>query len=455
MPVYSVDDDQITVGEFLRKPSTSPSIQNADTRIRELINCHGIIHYTRSGIRAEITAESDQAEKGDFLVLADVCATGESQTIVAAFNPSDYAFADPRDRPTNNPFGFNAKKYMDRRPETRTVDFTNTINSLDAVLRTIVSGSQIATPIKDVVIVTHAGEGGFLFMKLRNNSPHRQISYYDLYAYLNDQNRPQMTSRQIRNNANIYIRGCNIGKEPRYLDLVKRLFGNNVKVTAPKHLDNFNYFRSGSTKHRYEHLSYCFTVFNKIALSNKQQVVDAFNNHSPSFEDIFINRITNALFNTWVPQNINNNSEVVHPCSNPIDNALTVTREFRHRFDNNLYNFDVSLDSNPLSVNLRIDILKDSLRQGDTMKSSHNFPEYHQFGYSSLDEFVDNLNWHFNWDNNTNTLHCRGTRHLYQLRIPITDGNNNLFLNVFLDTGNKQYEHQQIVETDSRFFGSV
>ena len=87
-------------------------------------------------------------------------------------------------------FGFNAKKYMDRRPETRTVDFTNTINSLDAVLRTIVSGSQIATPIKDVVIVTHAGEGGFLFMNLRNNSPHRQISYYDLDAYLNDQNRP-------------------------------------------------------------------------------------------------------------------------------------------------------------------------------------------------------------------------------------------------------------------------
>ena len=50
MPVYSVDDDQTTVGEFLRKPSTSPPIQNADTRIRELINCHGeSIHYTRSG----------------------------------------------------------------------------------------------------------------------------------------------------------------------------------------------------------------------------------------------------------------------------------------------------------------------------------------------------------------------------------------------------------------------
>ena len=144
----------------------------------------------------------------------------------------------------------------------------------------------------------------------------------------------------------------------------------------------------------------------------------------------------------------------MHPCSNPIDNALTVTREFRHRFDNPLYTFDISLDSNP-PANQRIDILKGSLRQVDTMKSSHNFPEYHQFGYSSLDEFVDNLNWQFNWNNNTNTLHCSGSRHLYQLRIPITDANNNLFLNAFLDTGNRQFEHHQIVETDSRFLGSV
>ena len=42
--------------------------------------------------RTEITVESDQAEKGDFLVLADVCATGGSQTIVAAFNPSGLCF---------------------------------------------------------------------------------------------------------------------------------------------------------------------------------------------------------------------------------------------------------------------------------------------------------------------------------------------------------------------------
>lgn len=454
MPVYSVNEDQTTVGEFLRKPSLTPPIENADTRVTDLINCQGVVHYTRSGTRTEVSEESFQIERGDLLSVAAVCATGSSQTIVAAIQASDYAFADPRDQNTGNPFGFNAKNYMNRRPQTRTVDFSNTIDSLDAVLRTIVSGNQISSPINDVIIVTHAGEGGFLFLKLRNSNQFRQISYYDLETYLNDQNRPQITPRQIKNDANIHIRGCNIGKESRYLELVKRLFGNNATVTAPKHLDNYSFFRSGTTIHRYEHLSYCFTAFNKTALANKQQVVDAFNNHSPSFEDIFANAITNTLFNTWVPQNINNNSVATHPCSNPIDNALTVTREYRHRFDNQLYTFDIDLDSNP-PANQRIDILKDALRQVDTMKSSHNFPEYHQFGYSSLNEFVDNLNWNFNWNNSNKILHCSGSRHLYQLRIPITDENNNLFLNAFLDTGNRQYVHQQLVETDSRFFESV
>ncbi len=449
MPVYSVNDDQTTVGEFLRKPSTSPAIQNPDTRIPELINCHGIIHYTRSGTRTEITTESDQVEKGDFLVLADVCATGSSQTIVAAFNPSDYAFIMPSDS-----FGTNGTNYMNRRPETRTIVSSSTINSLDAVLRTIVSGNQITTPLKDVLIVTHAGEGGFLFMRLTNGTTNTQISYYDLEAYVNDTSRPQITSRQLDNSANVHIRGCNIGKEPRYLNLVKRLFGNNVTITAPKHLDSFSFFRSGSTIHRYEHLSYCFTVFNRTALSNKTQVVDAFKNHSPSFEDIFGTAITDAQFNSWVPQNVSNDSETTHACSNPIDSALTVNRKFKHRFDNPLYTFDIGLDSEP-PANQRIDILKDTLRQVDTMKSSHDFPEYHQFGYSSLDEFVDNLNWQFNWNNSTNNLHCRGSRHLYQLRIPITDTSNNLFINAFLDTGTKQYVHHQLVETDSQFFATV
>jgi hypothetical protein len=449
MPTYPVNQNQTSVGEFLRQRSISPRIQNPNTRVPELLQCHGVVHYTRSGTRTVVSDESFQVERGDFLVVADVCATGESQTIVAAFQSSDFAFVIPRDT-----FGTNAENYMNRRPETRTIVSSGTINSLDAILSTIISGPLITTPIKDILIVSHANGGGFLFMKLRNNSQSDRISYDELENFFNEQNRPQMNSRYIRDNANIYIRGCNIGKESRFLSLIKRLFGNNVTVTAPKHIDRFAFITYGSTTHRYENMLYHFIIYNRTALANKQQVVDAFYNRTPSFEDVFNHSITEAQFDSWVPQNINNNSTANHPCSNPIDNHLTVEREFRHRIDNPLYNYNITLESNPQD-DQRIGILRGFLSSDDTMKSSHTFPAYEQLGYSSLDDFVDNLNWQFNWNNSSNTLNCRGSRHSYELRIPITDANNILFVNAFLNTGNRQYVYQQILETDSRFFGSV
>ncbi|MDY0083976.1 MAG: hypothetical protein RBR74_12400 [Ignavibacteriaceae bacterium] len=450
MATYTVNQSQTTVGGFLRLTSINPIIQNPDTRIPELIQCNGIVHYTRSGTRTVVSDENFQIEAGDLLVVADICATGSSQTIVASPQVSDYAFILPTDN-----FGTNADNYINRRPETRTILSSSFGDSLEAVLNTIVSGPQITSPIKDIIIVTHAGEGGFLFLKLMNNSaPPDQISYYALQDYLNEQVRPQITSRQIKNDTNIHIRGCNIGKEPRYLDLLKRLFGNNVSVTAPKHLDSFSYLSQGTTIHRYEHLSYCFTVFNKNAFTNKQQVISAFINHLPAFEDIYGNSLTQAQLNSWIPQDIRSNAETLYQCTNPISSSLRVNKKYIHRFDNPLYTFDIELDSEP-TANQRIDELKNALRQVDTMQTSHDFPEYHQFGYSSLDEFVDNISWRFTWDNSSDTLHCVGSRHLYQLRIPITDTNNQLFLNAFLGAGEKRYLHHQLIETDTRFFTKI
>jgi len=449
MPTYPVNQNQTTAGQFLKQPAINPAIQNANTRVPELINCNGVVHYTRSGTRTVVSSESFQVERGDFLVVADVCATGSSQTLVADFQSKDYAFIMPRDN-----FGSHAENYMNRRPATTAIVSSNTINSLDAILRTIISGSSITTPIKDVLVVSHANAGGYLFIKLRNNDQLNHITYNSLEEYLNDQNRPQLTSRQIKDNVNIHIRGCNIGKETRFLDLIKRLFGNNVTVTAPKHLDRFAFFTSGSTTHRYENMVYHFIIFNRTPLANKQEVEDAFVNHTPSFSDVLGNTISRAQFTAWIPQNVSANSTTNHVFTNPIDPQLTIEREFRHRHDNPLFTYNISLNSNP-PANQRIDILKQVLGNDDTMKTSHTFPTYEQLGYSSLDDFVDNLNWQFNWNNSANNLNCRGSRHSYELRIPVTDANNSLYVNAFLATGNRQFVHQQILETDSKFFGSV
>ncbi len=447
MPVYSVNLDR-TIGEFLKLPYLSPAIQNADKRVPELLKCQGVIHYTRSGTRTIVTDENFQAKRGDFVVVADQCGTGQSQTFVAGFQTSDYAFVMPADD-----FGHNAENFMNRRPATKAIMSVQGLDSLDAILSIIESGGQITTTINDVIIVSHANAGGFLFFKLRNNSPVPQISYYDLDDYIKSSSRPQMTNRLIRNDGHVLIRGCNIGKEPRFLQLIKKLFGGHVTVTGPKHLDRFAFFSHGSTIYRYENMLYNFEIYNKTAFVNKNQVVQAYIHHTPLFADIFGNAITSAQYTEWVPANISQpETKTLHKCSIPIDPAETIDRLFKHHNDNQLFRYSVSLGSNPAD---KKDTLKQALSNDDKMKSSNPFPQYEQFGYKSLDDFVDNLNWSFHWDNSAKELNCRGGRHRYQLRIPITDQSNNLFVNSFLNSGNKQYVHHQILETDSHFFGSV
>lgn len=452
MPVYTVNDDKTTVADFLKKSSISPALENPDTLVPALIKCEGIIHYTRSGKRTVVVDENMDVERGEFLSVADVCASGDSKTLVAAVPASDYAFVMPGDN-----FGSNAENYLNRRPETKTIKASAAINSLDSILSTIISGSSITTPIKDVLIVSHANVGGFLFIKLRNSSLSDQIGYNELDEYLKEKNRPKITDRHLSNNANIHIRGCNIGRETRFLELVKKAFGDNVTVTAPKFLDNFSFLKEGSTIHRYEHLSYDFAVFKGTAFPNRNELLKVFQNHSPAFEDLFGNAITNDQFDSWLPNNIVNNSSAEHPCSNPVSSKLKVVRDFIHRppvQNKPLYTVDLELDSEP-EADQQKDILRDSLKNADTMKPSHAFPEYEQFGYSSYDEFIDGLDWKFKWIKEEEVLNCKGSRHVYALRIPITDKKNNLFLNALLDSGDRKYVHQQLLETDSTFFGSV
>ncbi len=451
MPVYSVNQDT-TIGEFLRLPYLSPPIENPDARIGALISCQGIVLYTRSGIRTVITSEGFQAGRGDFVVVASQCSTGQSQTIVAALQPTDYAFITPA---LTNDFGREAEIYMNRRPATKAIADPAKPESLYGVLSIIKLGNYITTPINDIIIVSHANAGGFLFFKLTEDSDNDFISYNELDDYLNNSSRPQMTSNLIRNNGRILIRGCNIGKEPRFLRLVKRLFGGQATVTAPKHCDSFVHYNNAKITYTFEHMLYNFEVHNKTPI-NRNQLLHAFINHSPQYSDIFGNTITAAQYNDWIPTRISNPLiEVRHSCSVPLPAAF-VNREFQYKMEEffggkNAY--DIPLTSNPPD-DQKIDILKNNLQNNAIMKSTYPFPQYEQFGYKSVDDFVDNLAWNFSWNDNDKKLLCSGKRHRYRLLIPIADGNNSLFLNSF-KSGDNQYVHHQLLETDSRFFETV
>ncbi|MBT8399864.1 MAG: hypothetical protein KJO98_05255 [Rhodothermia bacterium] len=437
MPLHpvNINQEETTVGEFL----TSKGV----TGLPALLACGGVVHFTRGGERNDVSDEGHTITRGDFVFVADQCPTGQGQTVNVTVAPTDFAFVVPGDG-----FGVNARNYLNRRPTTRVI---TGVNSLDAILNVIESGAQISVPIDDIFIVSHANVGGFLFFKLNNADPDNQINFAELDQYASQATRPQITSRIMRDTANLHIRGCNIGQAQPFLDKLKEIFGGNVTVTAPKFFDFFGFFQRGSTITRFECFLYLFNILSPTAIGSRPQLVDRF--RQASFEDFDGNAMPDQ-WNTWVPRNINANSETVHPCTSPIDPAMTIEREYRHRHRNPLFRYRVTMDAEPPAAQ-RVDILRSVLAQDPLMQTSHAFPQYKWFGYQSLNDFVDGLSWNCVWNAAAGEMRCAGSRHEYELRIPVTDASNNLLVNALPNAGSRQFQRQDLLETDSRFFGSA
>ena len=115
-----------------------------------------------------------------------------------------------------------------------------------------------------------------------------------------------------------------------------------------------------------------------------------------------------------------------------------------------------NLDSEPDSsdeIDPRVEIMREYLEGQPDMQESHPFPKYRQYGYDNLDEFVDNLRWNFRWSKGK--LKFSAYRYVYEVRIPITDEENILYINACYPGSSKKYIRQDIVETDDKFFGII
>jgi hypothetical protein len=410
----------------------------------------------------------EEIDRGGFLAVADQCASGGQQTVVANPGSRDFAFVLPSDS-----FGTNARNYMNRRPSTIAV---TACRSLDSILRAICYPNaaaqrlarHITNPINNVIIVSHAGATGALFCKLNDRSGENQIFLDQLCPYVNDLSaRPEVDDSIVRDAAstNIYIRGCNVGQEPQFLRFIKQIFGGSVTVTAPLHEDRFEYFRDGGTIYRFEFMRKCFKVARKVQASDKSDLVRLFQGLNAT--DIHGTAITQAQWNSWIPSNIHpspQNNEVLnnYPCTITFHQRATVERFYRYR-SRDFYQYDITWGGPgpiPSGHSDRVQMVRDALASERTMASDYpssscRFPMYRRWGFSSVTDFVNGLRWTFTVSRNV--LTCTGGLYEYEVRIPITDASNTLMVNAILATGNRQYISgcNNIVETDANLFASV
>ncbi len=442
MALHRVDisQDETTVGVFLASRVEG---------LPALLACGGVLHFTRGGERTEVSEEGYSVHRGDFVFVADQCPTGQAQTVTTRDFPSDFAFIMASDA-----FGTNARHYMNRRPVT-TVAANQ--GSLHAIVQAVHAGAAITAPIRDLVIVSHASAGGFLFFKLFDSSAAGSVSFEDLKGYLLNASRPTITTRILRQGANVHIRGCNIGNATPFLEKIKRVFGNHVTVTAPKFLTEYGFFQEGSTTTRWESLAYAFTLRRAQQAASRQALITLF--RQAHFADVHGTPIPDANWNTWVPQNIHANSSTTHACTNPVHANAPAMRDFKYFAParRRIGPYDLELEEEPATDAEKRQILRDSLPRLESMQDSYEFPEYEWYGFESAEDLVDSIRWTFTWNDEEDggLLRCVGSWHEYQVRVPITDTGNTLLVNIVDPQNPRQFLRQDLVETDTTFFGSA
>ena len=461
--------EQTTVGEFLRQSGLQPPFSDPDSRLPALIECEGIIHETRSGeIFGPVDAEDYEVLEGDFLVVHEECPSGESQTITMDPQASDFAFIMGSDSFYNN-----ASAYLSRRPSTIVVPRGN-INSLEEILQTVINGSQITMPIRNIIIVSHAAEE-LLSFRLTDDASETRI-YPDLICpYVSNTERPQITDRQISSSNSIYIHGCNIGKHEQFLRFIKDIFGGECTVTAPKHIDFFGGFNYSGRRGRFEYMLYHYTVITRERVSSKDELVGLFRDKYELETDINGTLITEANWTDWLPaesalhpsgSGTRTSSSHRHDCSSPVDSQMHVSREYRYTAQDpyrfNLSSWDQPGTDPPEDESEILDNLRTVMEGLDEMQTNYpssdcQYPYYTRWGYDSFDDFFDAMHWSTRWNASTRIMVCTAMRHRYELRIPISDDQNSLMINAILNTGDREYmpDCHDLEETNPDFFASV
>lgn len=478
-----LDQEETTVKEYL---------DQSDDNLKKLIEeCEGIIHYTRSGTRTVVDSTEFELKKGDFLFVADACSTGEAHEQVAPdFQSIDYAFVHPDDS-----FGQNAEYYIIARPDTEVID---TSRSLKNNLSIIISGDEVNNTINDIIIVSHASGEVALFLKLNDDDQNDNIEYYELCEYISKEDRPKVTDRYIKNDSSIHIRGCNVGREKRFLKLLQQLFGGEVTVTAPRHYDvfghsyynySFRYSEGGdrtsvqwSTALCYEYMCYNFSIYSSKKADSRDEVVEMFDNKK--FSNIYDNSIEKDTWNEWVPaESVIHSGDSVeldigrdfpsevtsyveedflgrdHPDSldGHLNSAATNQVQEMNNGSYGEYSYeerDTINDDIIVSKENKKNALKKTIRNMEDEVpgncDSGRFPWYERLvGVNNLDDYLDLWGFRDIEENDgDNKVKCIPPIHQYTLQIPISNSDGELIMNAFAITADSDAENVEELFSD-------
>jgi hypothetical protein len=208
--------------------------------------------------------------------------------------------------------------------------------------------------------------------------------------------------------------------------------GGTINMMAPLHFDEFHGTRGGHL----EYLAHKFTlrVAQKFLRPNgsadRAALLSAFN--AAGFTYLGGTAIPSAAWAGWVPSNIHpsrakwKQSFDMQVGLNPaIGTQTTATIHREYRYERIPFSWDWRAPD-PGNHHDRLEVLRTTLPQGTVPPSGRHlydptypWPLYERYGFTDIDDMVDNLNWTVTYSNGV--LHFRATRYEYTVMLPITD----------------------------------
>ncbi len=267
----------------------------------------------------------------------------------------------------------------------------------------------------------------------------------------------------------LLIKGCRVGQSLPFLNKFKDVINGtstvSIGVAAPK----FYHLLLVGAQGVFETFLYDFSVFSKTRIANKNDLKTAL--LAKNYRDIHNNLITDAQFTTWIPRNIHSVDNSLHRINITPSPVPNLARMSAGRYQYKLVTvitYTMDTTGNPLPADLpgRIAYLKTKFAAlptqpganvfAQSLASTHAFPFYTRYGYASLNDMIDNLDWTFGITRNSPTVVATGKRHEYNVN-PVTceNGNNNVIFNYYADAGSGTTSVKNYDDRDPRFYNIV
>jgi len=332
--------------------------------------------------------------------------------------------------PGDTPAEKAARKYFPKRSGTKLITPRPVKNHLEGFLAAL-SDPSVTKPIGDIIVTAH-GTSQHYSIALKGSVPSPADFEKVVTADSNDTIRIDaalvtpagggaLTTITVR------LTGCNIGQGRPLIEKFKSAMtpaGGAIHVIAPLHFDEVHSIKGGLL----EYLAQKFTLRVKERFKTKALLLDAFDKAKLSYLDG--TKIPTAAWKDWVPDDI-------HPSSHqqfdffvdldpPANSQTNVKIHREYRFDVTNVPF-ATLAPDPGNDHDRIELLRRNLPKAKTATGlklydpSYPWPLWQRMGFTSVDDFVDNLAWKDKFDAKAGKHNFTAELIEYTVMLPLTD----------------------------------